>query len=171
MPKNDAEAREARALVERERSGVLATAHAERDGWPFASVVPYAVLPSGDPVVPLSDIAEHTRNLAKEPRASLFVADPRAREQPQAGARVTLLVTARRASGPEEGAAADAYFARFPEARDMLSAHGFFAHVLEVDRVRWIAGFGSMGWLSRPQWSGEPAGDTLAPQAGAICRH
>jgi heme iron utilization protein len=171
MTKDAVPGRQARSLVERERSGVLSTAHAELSGWPFGSVVPYAVLPDGDPVVLLSDIAEHTKNLAREPRASLFVADPVAREAPQSGARVTLLVRARRPDGREGAAAAETYFARFPDAREMLSAHGFAAHVLEVERVRWIAGFGSMGWLSRPQWSGGPAADPVAAHADAICRH
>src|SRR5262245_66154543 len=122
----------ARALLEKERSGVLCTAHRERDGWPFGSVVPYAVLPDGDPVVWLSDIAEHTKNLDAEPRASLFVADPDARETPQAGARISVLVRGERPTGAAEAAARAAYFARFPEAEAMSSAHGFFVFVLRV---------------------------------------
>src|SRR5262245_27284026 len=138
------EARDARTLLAKERSGVLCTAHAGRGGWPFGSVVPYATLGGGDPVVWLSDIAEHTRNLEAEPRASLFVADSEARERPQAGARLSLLVRAERAAGADEVPARDAYFARFPDAKSMSSAHGFFFYVLRVVEVRWIAGFGSM---------------------------
>ena len=46
------------------------TLHAGLDGWPFGSIVPYAVSPSGDPVVFLSDIAEHTKNLEQDARAA-----------------------------------------------------------------------------------------------------
>ncbi|MGE3172456.1 MAG: HugZ family protein [Planctomycetota bacterium] len=144
----------ARALLERERSAVLCTLHADLDGWPFGSVVPYAVLPDGDVVVFVSDIAEHTKNLQRHPRASLFVADPTAAAQPQAGARLTLLVRASRPDGADAAAAEACYFARFPDAAAMRQAHGFATWRLAVDRVRWIAGFGSMGWIERGGWIG-----------------
>jgi hypothetical protein len=132
-------------------------------------VVPYAVLPSGDPVVFLSDIAEHTKNLERDPRASLFLADPDARERPQTGARMSMLVRARRPAGAEERAAEEAYFARFPSSAAMRGTHGFFVWVLEVDRIRWIAGFGNMGWIARAEWTG--AADPLAPHAAGIVDH
>jgi putative heme iron utilization protein len=170
MPKSDEAVREAKALVEKERSGVLCTAHHKRDGWPFGSLVPYAVLPEGDPVVWLSDIAEHTHNLDADPRACLLVADSDAREDPQAGARISLLVRAERPAGAERDRADAAYFERFPSAQAMSSAHGFFVHVLRVQDVRWIAGFGSMGWISRESWASPPT-DPLAAHVQAICEH
>jgi heme iron utilization protein len=160
-----------RALLFRERHGVLSTAHGEHGGWPFGSVVPFATTPEGDPVLLLSGIAEHTRNLAADPRASLFVADSEARERPQTGARLTLLARAEVPAGEAARAAAEAYFARFPEARAHLSAHAFDAHVLRVERVRWIAGFGSMGWWERGAWTSSPDVDPLAPHADAIRAH
>jgi heme iron utilization protein len=159
----------ARALFEHEQNAVLCSLHAGRDGWPFGSIVPYAVLPSGDPVVFLSDIAEHTKNLQRDPRASVFVADPAARERPQAGARLSMLVRARLAEGEEEVAAEAAYFARFPQAEAMRSAHGFRVWILEVDSIRWIAGFGEMGWIDRAAWSGEA--DPLVAHAAGIVEH
>ncbi len=158
-----------RALFERTMHAVLCTAHADSAGWPFGSVVPYAVLTNGDAVVFLSDIAEHTRNLQRDPRASLFVTDPAAQERPQAGARVCVLARAHRPLGNGAAAAEAAYFARFPQAAAMRSAHGFAAWVLEVERVRWIAGFGEMGWFDRATWSGLP--DALAAHAAAIVAH
>jgi putative heme iron utilization protein len=145
-----------RALVARERSGVLSTLHAEREGWPFGSVTPYALSREGDPIVLLSSIAEHTRNLAADPRASLFVQDSRSLDRPQAGARVTLLVRAEVPGGAAADEAREAYFARFPDSREHLSAHDFAPHVLRVDSIRWIAGFGEMGWFDRAAWSGAP---------------
>ncbi|MBP8301353.1 MAG: DUF2470 domain-containing protein [Planctomycetes bacterium] len=159
----------ARGLFEREQNAVLCSLHAGRDGWPFGSIVPYAVLPSGDPVVFLSDIAEHTKNLQTDARASVFVADPAARDRPQAGARLSMLVRARLPEGQEEAAAEAAYFARFPQAAAMRSAHGFRVWILEVDTIRWIAGFGEMGWIDRADWSG--AEDPLAAHAPGILEH
>lgn len=169
MAKSPSAAADARALLLREKSAVLCTLHAGLDGWPFGSVVPYAVLPGGDPVVFLSDIAEHTKNLERDPRAALFLADPAAKDRPQTGARMSVQVRARRPEGDAEAAAEAAYFARFPDAAAMRGTHGFHAWVLDVDRIRWIAGFGSMGWVSRAAWVGEP--DPLAPHAAAIVAH
>lgn len=147
----------------------MCTAHAGLAGWPFGSVVPYAILSSGDAVVFLSDIAEHTRNLRHDGRACLFVVDPAAAAQPQAGARVAIQVRALRPANDDVAAVERCYFARFPGAEAMRSAHGFHAWRLEVDCVRWIAGFGEMGWLSRAEWSGQP--DPLAPHAAGIVAH
>jgi putative heme iron utilization protein len=159
----------ARTLFDQQTSAVLCTAHAGLGGWPFGSVVPYAVLPSGDAVVFLSDIAEHTKNLLRDARASVFVADPAAQARPQAGGRMSILVRARLPVGDEVGVAEAAYFARFPQAAAMRSAHGFDAWLLEVDCVRWIAGFGEMGWIDRATWSGVP--DPLAAHAADIIAH
>ena len=165
----DPEQQAARQLFDQQRHGVLCSAHAGLGAWPFGSVVPYAVLPSGDAVVFLSDIAEHTRNLSRYGHASLFVADPEAAARPQAGARVNLLVRAALPEAREVAAVEACYFARFPGAAAMREAHGFCVWKLEVDCVRWIAGFGSMGWIDRAQWTGRP--DPLAAHADDIVEH
>ncbi len=140
---------DARALLARERHATLCTAHVEFDGWPFGSIVPYAPTPEGDALVFLSDIAEHTKNLLADPRACLFVADPAAAEAPQAGARLALMVRGRQLAGDDAEAP---YFARFPSAAAMRQSHGFAVWRLAVERVRWIAGFGAMGWIARDRW-------------------
>jgi putative heme iron utilization protein len=149
-----AAAAEMRALLARERHGVLSTAHAAHGGWPFGSIAPYALTPEGDPVLLLSTIAEHTKNLHADPRASLLVADSRARKDPLAGARVTLLGRVDVPEGPASLVARAAYLDRFPDVEERLAAHDFALHVLRVERVRWIAGFGQMGWIARETWAG-----------------
>ncbi len=144
----------ARSLFDSQQHAVLCSLHSSLGGWPFGSVVPYSALPSGDAVVFLSEIAEHTKNLTQDERASLFIADPAAHARPQAGARLSIQVRARRAGLAEQAAAEASYFARFPQAEAMRAAHGFHTFVLEVDCVRWIAGFGEMGWITRADWSG-----------------
>ena len=157
-----------RSLVEQETFGVLSTAHADHDGWPFASVVPYALTADGDPVVMLSNIAEHTRNIDRDPRVTLLVRENTSGDAVQASSRVAIMATARKSGDP---AVEKAYFDRFPSARRMLSAHGFFLYVLEVARIRWIAGFGSMGWLERGDWAPADAPDPLAAHAAGITEH
>jgi len=172
MSQITSEHRSAFGLFLRQRHGVLSTAHAQFGGWPFGSIAPYAVGPRGDPVLYLSDIAEHSKNLAADPRASLLVEDAGVQANPQAGARVTLLARARRPEGADREEASAAYFARFPEARAYASAHGFAPLILEVERVRWILGFGSMGWIGREHWGAlATSPDPLAAHAQAILEH
>ena len=170
-PEPDDDAMSARALVQSERHGVLSTAHAREGGWPFGSIVPYAVLPEGDPVIWLSAIAEHTKNLAAEPRCCLLVNDSTRLDDVQAAPRVALLARAAVLEGAGAAAAEEAYRARFPDSGAMGSAHDFAFHLLRVEKVRWIAGFGSMGWLARAEWTTTAAADPLEPYAAAIAEH
>ena len=117
-----------RALGEAQRHGVLCTAHTGLGGWPVGSGVPYVLDPHGDPLVFLSDLAEHMRNVRRDGRASLLVADPAAAERPQAGARVTLLVRAPQSHSDALASADACYFAAFPGAAAMWQAHGFHVY-------------------------------------------
>jgi len=140
-------------LIASERHGVLCTTHARHGGWPFGSLAPFALTAERDPVFLFSDIAEHTHNLLADPRASLLVADRDSLDQPLAGARVTLMGTAVTPEGRARGDALERYLARFPDAESWASAHDFRPFLLRVEHVRWIRGFGSMGWIARPDWS------------------
>jgi putative heme iron utilization protein len=133
-----------RALLQQERHAVLATLSSRRDGWPFASAVPYALDETGMPLLLLSELAEHTRNLRADPRASLLVLDSTASEDPQAGARVTFLGTL----APQiHEAAARLYVSRHPHASGYLALGDFHVWKLEIDQARYVGGFGDMGWL------------------------
>ena len=138
---------------------MLCTAHADFDGWPYGSIVPYAIAPSGSLVVFLSDISEHSKNLQADGRATVFLADPLAHDNPQAGQRHAMLVRARLPEGDEQATAEARYFARFPDAESMRSAHGFCVWLLDCQRIRWIAGFGAMGWIAGDDWQGAAKSD------------
>jgi putative heme iron utilization protein len=133
-----------RQLLEHERHGVLATLSARRTGWPFASAVPYALGEDGLPLLLLSDLAEHTRNARADSRASLLVQDSATIEDPQAGARVTLLG---RLQADQSQAAQRLYVARHPQASEYLAMADFHVWQLQVDQARYVGGFGDMGWL------------------------
>ena len=170
---------EARAWLAAGTQASLGTLSADpaSEGWPFQSIVPYALDERGRPLLLLAGIAQHTRNLARDPRASLLVCQPDAPD-PQAGWRLTLLGRMRRlrrtgraarasdgsdaaapvgddASDEEMGEAAyealvDRYRARVPSAGSYLEAgsHGFrLWRMSEVTRVRAIGGFGRIAWI------------------------
>jgi putative heme iron utilization protein len=142
-----------RALLETERSGVLATLSASRGGWPFASVAPYALTGRGEPLLLLSSLAEHTRNVQADSRASLLVQDHASLADPQAGSRITILgrIEPLRESGLE--AARERYLGRHPRAAARYVGLGDFRlYVLRVGEARFIGGFGEMGWLAGEQF-------------------
>src|SRR5215470_13189932 len=76
------EAEEVRSLLERERNGVLSTLSVREAGWPFGSITPYALLNTSEPIILISEIAEHTRNVRHDARVSLLVQDSSALANP-----------------------------------------------------------------------------------------
>ena len=73
-------AERARTLMHSGRIGSLSTLSRKQPGFPFVSLMPYALGDQGRPVLLISTMAMHTQNLQADPRASLFVCD-RARRQ------------------------------------------------------------------------------------------
>ena len=132
---------DARALVGSQRAGMLATSSA---GHPWGSLVAYAVLGDGSPVLMVSELAEHGRNLLADPRASLVVADLAASEDPLACPRVTLTGQARQPPAADEGPAREAYLTSVPNAEAYADFDDFTLWVLRVERVRWVGGYGRM---------------------------
>ena len=82
------DAERARTLIAAVRTGALATIG--EGGFPFGSLVSHAVDGKGQPLLLLSDLAEHSRNLAADPRASLMATQAGA-GVPLALARVTVI--------------------------------------------------------------------------------
>ncbi len=148
---NDHHAASAHNLMNSERQGVLCTLSLKHDGWPFGSVTPYALAASGEPVILISGLAEHTRNILADPRVSLFIQDAEAINNPQAGARLTLMGIAAPVAESEIEDAARRYVARFPEAQQSFQLGDFRLYKIELRQARFIGGFGEMGWLQQDE--------------------
>ena len=144
-----------RELLFAERQGVLATLSARRDGWPFASVAPYALTDDAEPLLLFSDLAEHTRNVRADPRASLLVQDSAALHDPQAGSRLTLLGTIEPFSGGDAAAVQARYLERHPQSVDYFALSDFRLYVLRIQEARFISGFGDMGWMNAARFQKE----------------
>jgi putative heme iron utilization protein len=141
-------AERARTLVAAQKTGTLCTLALEPAGYPYGSFVTFA-LHDGQPVFLISRIAEHTRNLAADGRASLLVHEA-GKADPLANGRVTLI-------GPCARLARDA--AELPAVREtFLAAHanaGYYVDYadfdfwrLELSAVRFIGGYGRMSWVT-----------------------
>jgi putative heme iron utilization protein len=129
---------EARLLLRRARTGTLASLNKD-DGAPYASLVNVATDTQGFPLILVSRLAWHTRNLLADPRASLMVAEPPATGDALTGPRVTVM--GRFATSPDESVQRR-YLARHPEA-ELYAGFGDFAFWrLEPERAHAVAGFG-----------------------------
>ena len=135
-------AEEARTLVSSTTVGYLATAGAEGDPW--CSLVVFGPMADGNPVLLVSTMAEHGRNLLRDPRASLALNDPSAPGDPLDLPRITLAGSVAQPAGDERRAALDAHVAAIPGATLYADWDDFTLWVLEVQRVRWVGGFAVM---------------------------
>ncbi len=160
-----------RRLLRAESQAVLSTLAAARQGWPFASLTPYALSRQGEPILLLAGIAQHTRNIAADSRSCLFVQDRAAAEDPQASARATVLGRVRRAEPDEVEDVRARYLARHPQAERYFAQHDFGLHLHTVDEVRFIGGFGIVGWVPGRAVLFDPAEDPLAPDVGGLLKH
>jgi putative heme iron utilization protein len=114
------------------------------DGWPYVSLVSAATGHDGAPLLLLSDLSEHAKNLRDDDRASLLFDDTGELEDPLAGERVTLLGRLVRTTAPGDRAR---YLARHPTAA-MYAGFGDFAfYRMSVERAHLVAGFGRIHWL------------------------
>ena len=133
-----------RALLESESVGLLSTTSVHRPGYPYGSLTPFALSSRGAPLLLLSGLAAHTKNLLADPRACLFVGDRSAAPDPLAGARVSLLGRAVHVDEPDARAR---YLARHPKAAAYFQLRDFALWELIVEEARLISGFGAMRWL------------------------
>lgn len=123
-------------------SGALATNASVMAGYPFASAVAFAPDECHRPVFLISRLAEHTRNLAADSRASFLLARPLGEGEI---ARVTLL--GRVVACAAEPSLAERYLRFHPEAERFLALGDFAFHRLEPARILVVGGFAKAGWL------------------------
>jgi len=165
------DAERARTLLSVQGRAALSTLSLDPPGMPFGSVITFGADPDGRPCFFVSTMAEHTRNLDADPRASvLVVAEVPAGADPLASGRVTLVGEVGEITDPAERAAArDGYLAANPNA--FYVDYGDFRCLrLEVTGVRYVGGFGRMSWVDVGAYAAARA-DPLAAVAAGIVSH
>ena len=130
-------ARAAKKLLREARSGALATLMAGA-GDPYCSLVNIATAVDGAPLLLLSKLALHTKNILADNRISLML-DERKEGDPLEGARVMLMGT----TAPDGDAQArTAYLRRHPEAEMFAGFADFAFYRMDIKRAHLVAGFG-----------------------------
>src|SRR5947207_6724589 len=139
---------EARRLFLQQSFGVLSTISLDVPGYPFGSVTPCCADRQCRPVIYISRIAQHTRNILADSRVSLTVFDSSGdSDDVQARGRVTCIADARPLGAQEEEDVRERYFRYFPSARQYAQTHDFEFYWLDLIRVRFIGGFGQIYWV------------------------
>jgi putative heme iron utilization protein len=160
-------AERARTLVSQISTGTLCTLALEPEGYPYGSFVTIA-FDEEHPIFLISQLAEHTKNLERDPRASLLVAEGGA-DDPLANGRVTLLGPCTRVDG-DGGRARAAFLMAHPNAAYYADFRDFAFWRLHVHAIRYIGGYGRMSWIDQSDWqAAEP--DPLAQCSASTLAH
>lgn len=141
----------ARGLTEAKKTASLATLMP--DGAPYASLVSVAFAAPDAPVLLLSDLAQHSKNIARDKRVSLLLdGTAGAGGDRLDGPRLSILGTA----APDDDAKTAALFlARHPEAKGYAGFADFRFYRVAVIKAQLVAGFGKVDWLSAAALRGE----------------
>jgi putative heme iron utilization protein len=166
-PVRPSAAEEARTIAASTNTATLASLTATGDPW--ASYVTYGLL-EGAPVLCVSQMAEHGRNLAGDPRASVAIVAPATDSDPLAGARITLAGVVEHPTGVELAAARAAHIAAVPAAKYYVDYSDFALWVLRVQRVRWVGGYGRMDSATAEAYAAA-APDAVQPHAAGAITH
>lgn len=151
-------------LLHAASSGTLATHSLQLPGYPFATTLPFVPDEHHRPLFLVSRLAEHTKNLAADGRASFLVSSPNGANV-LTGARMTLVGDAERIDATPE--LVTRYLRYQPDAEQYLSLGDFAFFRLTPKRVRYIAGFGQMGWIEDADWA-QAAVLPLADEAACL---
>jgi len=162
---NDAEL--ARTLVAATTRATLSTI--TEDGFPYGSAVSYATGEDGFPVVLISEMAEHTVNARGNEKASMLISvDVADGDDPLGQSRLTLVGKLRELDDP--GELRGRYLEVHPYASYYADFTDFGFWRLEVERCRFVGGFGHMSWVQTDVYKTAKV-DPIHESAASIIEH
>jgi putative heme iron utilization protein len=161
-------ARLARSLLRRSRQGALATLMVG-NGDPYCSLVNVASHADGSPILLISRLALHTRNILADSRVSLML-DERAEGDPLEGSRIMLGGRAEEAGGDDLPVLRRRYLNAHPSAEAFVNFNDFSFFRIRLSGAHLVAGFGRIVDLSPGQLLTDisDAGALLEAEEGAI---
>jgi len=155
----------ARHLMRRRGHAALATNLAGR---PYVSLVASACEFDASPLLLLSDLAQHTKNLLADPLVSLLFEDTGGHPDPLAGPRLTLLGRAERCADPHSAAR---FAARHPASAGYAGFADFHLYRVAIERGHLVAGFGRIAWIEAADLRFRGAATALSAAEAEIVAH
>jgi putative heme iron utilization protein len=158
----------ARSLLRRSRQGALATLM-PGSGDPYCSLVNVASHADGSPILLISRLALHTRNILDDSRVSLML-DERAEGDPLEGARIMLAGRAEEAGGDQMAILRRRYLNAHPSAEVFVNFKDFSFFRIRPMAAHLVAGFGRIVDLKPDEFLTDisDAGALLEAEQGAI---
>jgi heme iron utilization protein len=159
-----------RTLLSLVTVGTLSSLSRKHPGFPFGSLMPFALDPAGRPIFLISSMAMHTQNLKADPRCSLFVGHASTDGDPLGAARATLIGSAEQVTANELVSVRETYLARHENSRYWADFADFSFFRLQPIDLYYVGGFGVMGWVEAEEYE-HAAADALAQAAPDILAH
>jgi putative heme iron utilization protein len=159
-----------RTLISLASVATLSTVSRKHPGFPFGSLMPFALDADGRPIFLISNMAMHTQNLKADPRCSLFVGQVGTDGDPLGAARATLVGRAEPVVEAELASARETYLARHENSRYWVDFSDFGFFRLEPIDLYYVGGFGVMGWVEASEYQ-VALPDPLAGAAPGILAH
>ena len=156
-----------KSLLRRSRQGALATLMAGT-GDPYCSLVNVASHPDGSPVLLISRLAIHTKNLLADARVSLML-DERVEGDPLEGSRIMLSGHAEEVAS-RRGILRQRYLNAHPAAEAFVDFKDFSFFRIHPTGTHLVAGFGRILDLQPAQFLTEisDAAELLEAEQGAV---
>lgn len=139
----------ARSLLRRSRQGALATLMPGL-GDPYCSLVNLAADTDGSPILLISRLAVHTKNILADHRVSLML-DERAPGDPLEGARIMLSGRAEQVAAADKDRLRSRYLNAHPSAAGYIDFSDFSLFLIRPCGTHLVAGFGRIVDLTPAQ--------------------
>jgi heme iron utilization protein len=170
QPPEPSHAERIRTLMSLVSVATLSTLSRKNPGFPFGSLMPFALDSAGRPIFLISDMAMHTQNLKADSRCSLFVSQVGADGDALGAARATLVGHAKPLPDNDLASARETYLARHENSRYWVDFADFSFFRLQPIGLYYVGGFGVMGWVETPDYENATS-DPLAESAPGILAH
>jgi putative heme iron utilization protein len=159
-----------RTLISLTSIATLSTVSRKHPGFPFGSLMPFALDSAGRPLFLISNMAMHTQNLKTDARCSLFVAQANADGDPLGAARATLIGNTEPVPLEETASVRERYLARHENSRYWVEFSDFGFFRLQPIDIYYVGGFGVMGWVEVGEYE-QAAPDPLVEASSGILAH
>ena len=137
-------------LLREANEGVLSTISKKFDGYPFGSFTTFTTDRDRSIIIYASDLAQHTKNLKNDSKASLTIYNLNKKGDQQDSQRLTLLGDLKLADNQDDCKKRFSLF--LPHSVNYHKMHDFSFYKLEINQARWIGGFGQIAWLKTANW-------------------
>ena len=160
-------AADGRFLLRSVALGTLATVMRGGEGAPYASLASVATDHDGSPILLISDLADHTKNVKEDDRVSLLLNGSEGHDDPLAGARLTLQGRLTRKDDPE---LRRRYLSRHPASAFYADFGDFGFYHFGIEKAHLVAGFGRIAWIDGGDLLVSPS-DALAASDADVVAH